>query len=208
MKYVTAIWGMFVMAALVGGIPYGIWVARSAVKKRWKMVGILVGVPAVFLSLLVGATVIADSHAADRRFRDLYDTDSELSAPIFEYDPDRSFNGDGYSISIHELPAGIRSRFENPDSRLLNEFPKRPHYRDHWSVETWKETPFDGSRKKYLDFAMAGAGAHAAVIRDALARKGAFYAFFHYDHGGTPGNIDFFVVDLAEGRLYSINVNT
>ena len=208
MQYVTEIWALSMIVTLIGCIPYGIWVTRSALKKRWKKVAIQIGAPVAFFALLVGATPIANSYASDRYFRDLYDTDVELADPKFEYDSDRAFNGDGYSISIHDLPTKIRDRFEDPDSRLLNEFPKRPHYRSDWSVVTWKATPFDSGIDKYLNFALVGSSAHSKEIRDALSRKGAFYAFFHYDHGGSPGNIDFFIVDLVSGLLYSINVNT
>ena len=102
----------------------------------------------------------------------------------------------------------VRTRFESSDSKLLSEFPKRPHYRDHWSVVRWKEAPFNPDYEGYLDFALYAASGHESDIKEALSRKGTYYAFFHSDHGSSPGNIDFFIVDLVEDRLYVINVNT
>ena len=131
-----------------------------------------------------------------------------MGTPVFEHDSDRAFNGDGTSISIYELPPEIRSRFEAPDKKLLTEFPKRPHYRNDWSVVTWKEAPLNEEYNQYLDFALFAASGHSEEIREALSRKGTYYAFFHYDHGDHPGNVDFFIIDLVRNRLYSINVNT
>jgi len=208
MQILTAIWGIFFLMALVGCIPYSIWIIRTALKKRWKKLGMQLGVPAAFVALLAGATAIAQSYASDRYDRDCYGTDVKLGEPLFKYESQRAFNGDGASLCIYELPEQIRHRFESPDARLLSEHPKRPYYRRDWQTVTWKEAPFDSGLEKYLKFALFAAGDRSAEIRDALSRKGTFYSFFHSDHGGSPGNIDFFVVDLQRGRIYEINVNT
>ena len=47
-----------------------------------------------------------------------------------------------------------------------------------------------------------------ADIRAALAGGSAYYSFLHNDHGDYPGDIDFFLVDLAKGKIYMINQNT
>ena len=208
MQIITAIWGISIVVGLLGCIPYAIWMIRNALKKRWKKVGIQFGVPAAFFALLAGATAISQSYASDGYTKDFYDTDVKLADPIFKLDPERAFNGDGASLSIYELPEQIRHRFEKQDKQLLSEYPKLPYYRRDWRSVTWKEAPFDSSQEKYLEFALLAAGDRSAEIRDALSRKGSFYAFFYYDHGSSPGNIDFFVVDLQGGRIYEFNVNT
>lgn len=176
----------------------------------------LVAVPAVvFIGLWSMDSVIrAKEHL--KYLANLYDTDVALGPALYEYDSPRAFNGDGYSLSVHELPAKVRTRFQSADKRLLSEFPKRPDYRDHWTSRPWSEAPFDPSLEKYLEFALSsydserasGLSSQFQAIREALSRKGAYYAFFAYDHGDYPGNIDLFIVDLKEGRLYSINHNT
>ena len=35
-----------------------------------------------------------------------------------------------------------------------------------------------------------------------------FSSFLYNDHGDYPGDIDFFLVDLAKGKIYMINQNT
>jgi hypothetical protein len=208
MQIVTTIWGVSVLVAILGFIPYAIWVLRSAMKKHWKKVGILFGAPVAYFSALIGVTALTNLGASDRYFRDTYDAEGSFSDPIYKYESQRSFNGDGASLYVFDLPAQLRHRFEQKDSRLLTEYPKRPDYRSHWEVITWREAPFDTSLDKYLDFALYASSEHTKEIRHALSRSGTFYAFFHYDHGSSPGNVDFFIVDLLEGRVYEINVNT
>ncbi len=123
---VTAIWGIVFLFTLLGCLPYGIWIIYTAVKKRWKRLGLQVGIPFVAYLLLQGVSWIVYEDAYNRYLEELYDTEVDLGQPIFEHDSERSFNGDGYSISVHELPSTIRSRFETADKRLLSDFPKHP----------------------------------------------------------------------------------
>jgi hypothetical protein len=208
MQIVTSIWGWSILAVILGCMPYAIWVTRTAIKKHWKKLGIQVAAPVVYFAVLAGITAFANSGASDRYFRDIYDAEGKYPEPIFKYTPERSFNGDGASLYVFELPDQVRLRFEKQDSRLLTEFPRRPHYRSDWKVVSWKEGPFDTSLEKYLEFALFATSEHTKEIQEALSRKGTFYSFFHYDHGTSPGNIDFFIVDLIGGRVYEINVNT
>jgi hypothetical protein len=208
MQIVTSIWGWSILAVILGCIPYIIWVTRTAIKKRWKKVGIQVGAPVVYFAALAGITALANSGASDRYFRDTYDAEAKLPEPVLKYTPKRSFNGDGASLYIFDLPDQVRRRFEKQDSRLLKDFPKRPHYRSDWKAVSWREAPFDTTLGKYLEFALCASSGHSQEIREALSRKGTFYSFFHFDHGSSPGNIDFFIVDLIRGRIYEINVNT
>ncbi len=213
---VTAIWGIAFVVTLFGCIPYGIWVIYTAVKKRWKRVGLQVGIPLAALVLLLGVSAIVNTGAEQRYLDGLFDTKVMLADPIFEFDSERAFNGDGYSISVHELPAAIRTRFEAADERLLTDFPKHPGYRNHWSFERWRRTPFDEKFSKYVDFALRsfdtdrarGLSEQFESIRKALSSDGAYYAFFYYSHGDHIGDIDLFIVDLAGNRLYLINHNT
>ncbi len=208
MQIVTSIWGWSIVVAILGFIPYVIWSIRTAIKKNWKKFGIQIGAPVAYFAILIGISVYSESGAQDQYLKDLYDTDFEFADPVFIEESSRSFNGDGASIYVYEIPDQIRRRFENPDSRLMTEFPKRPHFRSHWSVVIWKKAPFDSNFENYLDFALYASSKHSQEIRDALSREGTFYSFFHYDHGSSPGNVDFFVVDLVGGRIYEINVNT
>jgi hypothetical protein len=77
---------------------------------------------------------------------------------------------------------------------------------------------YDGIHRSHghLDFALSGGDAsdapalhaHFRAIREALSRKGTFYSSFYSRKGDFAGDIDFFLVDLKGGRLYTINHNT
>ena len=210
------IWLIAFGAAVLGGIPYLILMIVTAVKKRWRKFGILAAVPVVAYGLLVITTGFIDRAAYKSYLSDIYGTTVDYDEPIFEYSSDRSFQGDGYSIEVYELPDSIRKRFESADFDFLNRFPKRPSYRDDWETQTWREAPFDSSFDAYLSFALSsydagnasGLSGHFADIRSALMSERTFYSFFKYDHGDHPGNIDMFIVDLEQGRVYEINHNT
>lgn len=211
--------GIWLVAFLLGAlaaIPYVIWMIATAVKKSWKKLGILVAIPlALFLTLRISTEVI-DSFAYRAYLRGIYDTRVSLGVPVFEYHSERFWNGDGYSIQVYELPESIRKRFETVDESLLQEFPRRPSYRDDWSTEYWREAPMKPEFFDYLHFATTSYGinregkleSHFANIHEAMNRNRTFYAFFKYDHGDYPGNIDMFIIDLEKNVLYEINHNT
>lgn len=208
MPLLTALWGLSIIVALLGGIPYGIWITRCALKKQWRKVCVQVAAPISCFALLLGVTALGASREASNYVRDSYDANAEFGDPVFKYESERAFNGDGASLYVFDLPEPIRQRFEDPDERLMSKFPKRPHYRDHWSVVAWAKGPVLEEHEQYVDFALYASSDHTSEIREALSRETTFYSFFHYDHGSRPGNVDFFIVDLERGRIYEINVNT
>jgi len=142
------------LITILGCIPYGIWVIYSMVKKKWKLVGYQILILIFVYASLVGVYALLNNKLESDYLVGLYDCNAELGSSIFEYDSDRSFNGDGYSFTVYELPTNIRKRFESPDERLLTKYPKRPSYRDHWKFEHWREAPFDDKFEEYLDFAL------------------------------------------------------
>ena len=212
----TAIQSITLLVVILGCIPYGIWIIYSMVKKRWKRVVIRIAVPGVWLLCLWGVSAICASKIHAEYLAALYDTEVTLGLPVFAYRSGRSFNGDGYSISVYELPATIRHRFESADERLLSEFPKHPSYRRNWNFEHWREAPFDPKFQEHLEFALSsydagrvpGLSLQFESIRKAVARKGTYYAFFYNTPSSYVGDIDFFIIDLQQGLLYTINNNT
>lgn len=207
--------GSFVLFC-IGIIPYLIWVVVTLAKKRWRTFGILLLVPAILIVLVVGTVRLLDAFAFRSYLKGVYGTKCSLPDPIFEVHSPRDFNGDGYSFEVMELPTEIRARFERADDELLSGFPKRPNYRNDWEVSFWREAPAGEELEGMLDFALSEYDArrdsdlvrHFALVREALGRKGSFYAAFTKGDSSSPANIDFFVVDLERGRLYQINHNT
>ena len=202
--------------AAVASLPLLFFTIRAIIRKQWhKLRKIVITTAVVALTAKVGMTLL--HKAVGREYSaGVYDVSIDVDDPIFEYDSERSIHGDGYSISVYALPDSIRERFEAADDRLTSQFPKLPSYRNKWKVIRWQKTPLDPSHQNYLAFAGStydaersdGLPAHLGAMRDALSREGSFYAFLKFDHGSSPGNIDFFVVDLKGGKLYEINHNT
>lgn len=207
---------ILILAALVGGIPYLVWIIRTAVKRNWRKFRMLIVIPLFTLPLLLGIGAIADKIAYARYLHGLFDATSSFGKALFEYDSERGFQGDGYSFSVYPLPDSIRSRFQAADEKLMTSFPERPGYRDQWETLPWRSAPFDPSLEQYLDFSLSsldsrdqpGLEPWYLKLREALKEPEAFYAFFHKDRQGQVVNIDFFAIDLKSGLLYMINHNT
>lgn len=215
-EILTGIQAVVFFITILGCIPYGIWIIHSLWKKRWRRAIFQAAIPIVFFAILAGVSVLCESKIKSDYLVGLFDTEVKLAEPLFQYDSERAFNGDGYSIEVYELPEAIRKRFESVDERLLAEFPKHPSYRNHWKFEPWREAPLEEKFQDHLNFALSGfdsdheaeIAAHYNSIRKALHRRGTYYAFFYNSPSKHIGDIDFFVVDLVEGRLYIINCNT
>ncbi len=206
-----------IFITVLGCIPYGIWVIISMVKRRWRRVALQIGIPAAFYAALFGTWLVCREKVSQDELAGVYGTEAKLGPAIFEYDSDRAFNGDGYSFAVYELPESIRKRFETADAAFLATYPIRPEYRSKWQSTSWMEAPLDPAYNAHLDFALSSydsekapkMAAHFEAVRRALSRKGAYYACFYNSPSGSHINdIDLFVVDLGDGRLYIINQNT
>ncbi|RYD67252.1 MAG: hypothetical protein EOP83_03180 [Verrucomicrobiaceae bacterium] len=212
------IWAILVLllAMVVGGIPYLIVIVKTCRAKDWRKLKRVIAYPAVGAVVLLGVGRFSDYMVYRRNMERVFDTSVTMTRPIFKYNSERGFNGDGYSFAVYPLPDSIRHRFEEADRRPFKGAPERPSYRDHWKTYPWHEGPFDPAWKEHLDFALSRLDSdkeprlepYFSSLRSALGRKQTWYAFFYHDPGDHPGNIDFFVVDLESGHLYQINHNT
>ena len=201
--------------ALLACIPYAIWVIYSMFKRRWRRVGVQLAIPGVILLALVGAGAVWYSLQEDR-LTSLFDCEVELSPALFKYASERHFNGDGYSIWVYELPVTIRARFDSPDQRLLTKYPKSSDKGGRWRTEHWRKTPFEGEFQDGLRLVLSSYDAqetpelasHLEAIRRVLDSEGSYYAFFYYRAIDCISDIDFFLVDLVNNRLYIVSHNT
>ncbi len=206
---------MILVLAALGALPYGIWLVWTRRKRRlrWFIAGPLLG-----YAILYGLTALGNSHLRLLHRRECFGAWEDPGKPIHLYASERSFQGDGYSFAVYPLPGVIRQRFTKADDSFLLSHPKLPDYRRDWTAEHWREGPVDPRFRAQVDMALydpanqrkedPALASYQESMRKALARKGAYHAFFHYTRGGTLMNVDFFVVDLVEDRLYIINLNT
>jgi len=200
------------LVALLALIPYAIWVIYSIFKRRWRRVGIQCGILCAVVIGLAGAWRVFDQG----NLPNLSDCQVELSPALFKYGSPRHFTGDGYSIWVYELPATIRARFESADQRLMTKYPKSWRHGARWGTEHWRPTPFDAEFGDGLQLVLSNYDAkeapeiapHLEAIQRALDSEGSYYAFFYYRAIDRISDIDFFLVDLANSRLYIVNHNT
>jgi hypothetical protein len=135
-----------------------------------------------------------------------------LPAPIYNYESERNFLGDGYSLTVYPLPKVIKDRFQKADKLLLTQYPKFPEYGEDWRTVKWHQSPIDSKYKSYLSFAILsaenaqGMKNHLQAINSSLSRSGSFYSFV-YRYPNSLGDIDFFVIDLQQDKIYHINSN-
>ena len=200
------------LAALLAFIPYAIWIILSAFRKRWKRVGIQLAI----LCMVVVGMAGAWHFLKEDRVASLFDCEVTLGPALFKYASERHFNGDGYSLWVYELPGTVRARFNSADQRLLTKYPKSSDIAGRWRTEHWRQTPFVGEFQDGLQLVLSSYDAkeapeldsHLKAIRQALDNGGSYYAFFYYRAVDRISDIDFFLVDLANDRLYIVNHNT
>jgi hypothetical protein len=197
---------------LLAFIPYAIWIILSAFRKRWKRVGIQL---AILCTVVVGMAC-AWHFLKEDRLTSLFDCEVTLGPALFKYAAERHFNGDGYSIWVYDLPATVRARFNSADRRLLTKYPKSSDIGGRWQTEHWRQTPFVGEFQDGLQLVLSSYDAkeapeldsHLEAIRQALDNRGSYYAFIYYRAVDRISDIDFFLVDLVNSRLYIVNHNT
>jgi hypothetical protein len=195
------------LIAAVVIVPYSFWIVFAVVQKRWRQVVVLLALLVLLFFGLLTSTSILNGKAHSEYLTGLFDAQIRLGSTIYEYSSQRSFTGDGYSLSVYEIPKVVRARFDAADEQLLTEHPKLPSYRSHWNAERWREAPLAEAFQKYLEFALSHYDStrapelkvHFSSIREAVSRDRVFYSFFHHDHGSRPANIDLFILDLAGG---------
>jgi hypothetical protein len=200
------------LVALVGAIPYFLWIIISAFKRRWSKCLRLILIPStVFIIawLLNYPISLADDLISSRM---TYGCFTLHGTPTFQYESERTWQGDGSSVVIYNLPPCVRKHFESFGSGLLCEYPIPPLERFKWKTIHWRQAPFDPALRRYIDFALPREDETDALRKDidaALTEPTSFYAMFVFDHsGGNPGNVDLLIVDLKRSRLYYLNQNT
>jgi len=200
------------LIAIVGAIPYLLWIIISAFKRKWSKCLRLILIPStVFIIawLLNYPIAFADDLISSRM---TYGCFTLLGTPTFRSDSERSWQGDGNSFVVYSLPPRVRKQFESFASGLLRDYPVSPLERLKWKTIHWRQAPLDPALRRYIDFALPCEDETEALRQDifaALTEPTSFYAMFVFDHsGGTPGNVDLLIVDLKRSRLYYLNQNT
>lgn len=194
---------------------YFVWMAITAFKRRWRRLVYQAVVGLCLAGLLYGGAMLWwkwDGEREAAAFHEgLFGVKGRFPDPLFAFNPQREFNGDGYSLEVFPLPPEVRTQFEHFAAAQMAGRPKRPEYRSHWKQVDWQPSPLRAEDKQYLDFVLPNAAEtteQCMQIRQVLTKPGAYYGYFYYGHEGWLGDVDFFIVDLDGGRIYLINLNT
>jgi hypothetical protein len=133
---------------------------------------------------------------------------------IYEYETERAFNGDGYSIWIYELEDKAINYFKKPNNDFFKIYP-RTELRNHWQPEFWKKTPFNKNEQKFFDFAHVSLDNLNFELEDLLNEEGNYYAYEYYMHNfdididsSVVGDIDFYIICPNRKIMVKINHNT
>ncbi len=188
---------------------------RNGIKKKWKLLAVQIITPVFLSAMLLGILNVYANYAHAKSLERIYATKiQKLPAPIYNYE-EMFFHGDGYSLTVYPLPKVIKNRFQKADKLLLTKYPKFP-YREGWQIVKWHKSPIDSKYKNYLSFAISsissmhsgkGMKNQLQAINNSLSRPGSFYSFVYWDLNNLS-DIDFFVIDLQQDKIYHINSNT
>ncbi|MFT5777286.1 MAG: hypothetical protein ACI837_000217 [Crocinitomicaceae bacterium] len=130
---------------------------------------------------------------------------------LYEYQSERSFHGDGYSIWIQQLDQRSISYFQKPDSTFFKNYPS-DELRKGWQIEQWKKTPLDSSENQFFDFAHTSLPSLDFELEDLLNEQGNYYAYYFHLHKFNESNIilniDFHIICPKRKLLVHINHNT
>ncbi|MEO0413916.1 MAG: hypothetical protein AAF226_03060 [Verrucomicrobiota bacterium] len=214
-QFITAFTAICFLIGILGGIPFLFWVIFTALAKRWKKVGIQLGVAALLFGVVFGLNTWSNAQTKKSYVRGIFNTAASLGSPLKRVETDRAFNGDGYSFTVYELPLEVKERFANFDTALKETYPIRPEYRSGWQTSHWKQGPhpeIDDSLELKLampnyDGQTDGLKPDFEELKEILAGSEAFYSYFYKTQSDRPSNIDLFVIDLKGNRFFAINHN-
>ena len=211
---ISIIWLLSIIIVIFGSIPYLIWIIKTLKKKEYKAFKKQLLYPSLFFIFLYGLTLIVNKVDRKIYLGNIFDCSISFDDPIYEYYSERSFNGDGYSFVVFELPSDIEARFKTFDQKLKEDYPIKPDYRKEWHIINWKQAPFSQEFQDQLNFSLSTYDAdkemknHFQNIRSGLSEAESYYSFFYNTPSTYIGDIDFFMVDLKRKKVYFINHNT
>ncbi len=130
---------------------------------------------------------------------------------IYEWAPERHFNGDGYSIRISEMDDDLVAYFQKPDSLFYTNYPKQSR-RENWQTKPWRSTPMEEDDLDAYYFAFHTTDTLGFQLIDLLEEDGNYYSYQYYLHGDDAskhyGNIDFYLICPKRKLIIKINHNT
>ena len=137
-----------------------------------------------------------------------------LGSPRFNYDSERSFTGDGYSIDVYDISDSFAAWAASPPADFSTSYPVNPGFRSHWKSTTWHKTPIPSEELKFLDFALdvytsdPKLAAARSLLEKLANEPGNHISIRYFMHGDYVGDVDFFLLSPSEKVFILVNHNT
>ena len=210
---------IFLIIQLIGYPLLGIRLIRSLLKKNkslFKKSAIRLIILMIFSGLvfekLPGSNLFYwPFEAVDSKFytKSLTNKSFILKKPIYEFDSERAFNGDGRSFAIYPLTENIAQYFINPDSMFFKNYPKKD-IRNGWEIKKWTRTPIRAEDLDAFHFASYTENQSEYNLEELLNENENYYAIKYYKHSFSDGeerilNVDFYVICPKRRILITIN---
>lgn len=174
----------------------------------------LILIPGYYFKLLPGSDFLwkpIDERKEKKYNHEITGLEFNLENPIYEYETERDFNGDGYSIWIFKLDDISANYFLYPDDDFFSKFPN-VKIRNHWESEFWKSTPILENENSFFSFANHQVEGMKFSLKELINEEGNYYAYQYYIHNYSGdiriGNIDFYIICPKRKLFIHINHNT
>lgn len=173
------------------------------------------------LAILLCACTQQEKELSLKITKKLFGIPIDLGQMVYQYQSERSPNGDGYSMYVYNIPIKYNDSLKSKIHAITNTHPKKPQYREHWNEKKWSLTPCKKSEQWFIDFSAKNdyLGNTSEELKQAtklfkalISRKGNYYSYFYtvhdFDGRKRVGDIDFFIYSPDIRKLLIINHNT
>jgi hypothetical protein len=141
---------------------------------------------------------------------------------IFEYDPERDFHGDGYSLKIESADKDGFGKFI--EAVRKNKYPSRHYHLGEFEIRKWKETPvrskdslavwfalnpdtiwWDDTTKRFSQRPYDSVVSELKKVKSLVASGKSYYALYFRDHPHRLYGVDLYLVNPETGFIVTIN---
>jgi len=141
-----------------------------------------------------------------------------MDKPLYRYDSERAFNGDGYSILVLELTPKMARYFQTPPPSFFQKYPALSNYEGGgggWQLTRWRNGPVRAEEQHLVDFALSSALREEPpamretfqAARRSLGKPSSLYAYY-WRYPERLGDVHFFLIDPEDRRIYIFQQNT
>lgn len=117
--------------------------------------------------------------------------------------------GDGFILEVYDLSEKTIQDFENKSSK---ELPDKKEKDENWQKYNWSKTPVDSSFNKVFIMCLNYSSDNQELktqlneIGKLIEREdGAYYSFYYKPDKENPQNVQLFILDSKNRKLYAID---